>query len=112
MVPRQLDPLIHLGDERPPCVLRLRAIASVGKPVADEIDHKKTARHFDLLVEEVKRSQAITKLVVGLIPNGVCGYVQERFGLIQGAQDLCPTASLRTSARSFKFRAIRFGFDH
>ena len=51
--------------------MKLRAIASIGKLVADEIDHEKAARYFDLLVEEVNRSQAVTKLVVGLIPNSV-----------------------------------------
>jgi len=56
MAPRQLDRLMHLGDERLPRVLRLRAIASIGKLVANEVDHKKAARDFDLLVEEVKRS--------------------------------------------------------
>ena len=88
MVPRQLDRLMHLGDERPPCVLRLWAIASIGKLVANEIDHKKATRYFDLLIEEVKGSQAITELVVGLMPNGVFRDVQESLGLIQGMQDL------------------------
>ena len=56
MTPRQLDRLMHLGDERLPRILTLRAIASIGKLVADEVDHKKAARDFDLRVQEVKRS--------------------------------------------------------